>query len=145
MMIRDELKKYRDIFAGEIRDHILPYWIKNVLDPDRRDWFGEVDLEGRPIKEADKGCVLITRILWTFSAAARGFEDEYYLDLARATYEIVETQFADRDHRGYFMSVSAGGQPVDAGSEPAAAVESPGTGGSGHGFAEPCGSPGRTS
>lgn len=112
-MIQDELKKYRDIFAGEIRDHILPYWMKNVLDRDRRDWFGEVDLEGHPIKEADKGCVLITRILWTFSAAARVFEDECYLDLARATYEIVEKQFADRDHRGYFMSVSASGKPVD--------------------------------
>jgi mannobiose 2-epimerase len=112
-MDQSELKRYRAIFEKEIRENILPFWIKFGVDRARGGFHGEVDLSGTPIKTANKACVLITRILWTFSAAARVFDDPDYRDLAKRAFDVVDHSFADSKYGGYYMQLSYDCKPLD--------------------------------
>ena len=62
------------VLISGIRSHlekkILPFWEK-LADPEWGGYYGYVDKELRLMPEADKGCILNSRILWTFSTAAR--------------------------------------------------------------------------
>ena len=61
------------MFTEEIRAHlerkILPFWEK-LTDGEHGGFYGYMDEDLTLRREADKGCILNSRILWTFSAAA---------------------------------------------------------------------------
>src|SRR5690606_18132645 len=57
---------------------------------------------------------LTSRILWTFSAAARRYpENAVYREMARRAYDDLRERFADREHGGYLWSVTVDGRPDD--------------------------------
>ena len=103
------------MLANELREHlagkILPFWEK-LKDDAHGGFYGYVDKELNVVREADKGCILHSRILWTFSTAAclKGFEDcRAYADWA---YEALR-MFEDREHGGVYWSVTFDGKPAD--------------------------------
>ena len=112
-MKQSDLIKYRTIFETEVRENILPFWIKHGVDQERGGFHGEVDLAGNPIKTANKACVLVTRILWTFAAAARVFDDQEYRVLAKRAYDMINCSFSDREYGGYYMQLSYDCKPVE--------------------------------
>ena len=71
----------------ELLNNILPYWMNNMLDHDNGGFFGRIDGNEKLHKQADKGAVLNTRILWTFSAAYRVFKQPEYLNIAKRAFE----------------------------------------------------------
>ena len=59
-------------FKNEIKvelNEILSYWEKNSVDVEKGGFYGAVDVNNAPNTQADKGLILNSRILWTFSAA----------------------------------------------------------------------------
>ena len=62
----------------ELTTNILPYWEK-LYDPHYGGYYGRVTGKEELIPEAPKGAVLQSRILWTYSAAARILKDKRYL------------------------------------------------------------------
>ena len=98
-----------------VREHletkILPFWEK--LKDDRYGGFcGYVDEALRADPKADKGCILNSRILWTFSEAARVTEKEEYRPYADHAYAFLK-RFLDPVNGGVYWSLTYDGKPQD--------------------------------
>ena len=90
---------------------ILPFWEK-LTDWDRGGWYGYVDKDLNVHLDAHKGCILNSRVLWTFATAARVLGDDKYMEYARHALRFME-RFEDHDLGGVFWSVTAEGKPLD--------------------------------
>ena len=103
------------MLQNECREHltekILPFW-ERLKDDAHGGFYGYVDKELTLYPEADKGCILNSRILWTFSTAARLLKSDEYRAYADWAYRAVD-MFEDREHGGVYWSVTYDGQPAD--------------------------------
>ncbi len=85
--------------------NILNFWTSNAVDEEFGGFSGEVDAAGKIVSGADKGLVLNTRILWSFSAAYNFLKDEKYLLLAHRAYDYLTRHFWDKENEGLFWAV----------------------------------------
>ena len=83
-----------------------------MIDEARGGYYGRRDGCDKLEEKADKGVILNTRILWTFSHAARVFSDEYRPFADRA-YAYLMRYFVDRQHGGVYWMVDSEGNPVN--------------------------------
>ncbi len=90
---------------------ILPFW-ENLADAVSGGYYGYVDKALNVHKDADKGCILNSRILWTFSTAARILEDDRLRAYADWAYDFL-SRFEDPAHGGVYWSVTHDGLPKD--------------------------------
>lgn len=97
--------------AAHLRECILPFWQK-LIDRENGGFYGLVQEDLTLEKTAMKGCILNSRILWTFSTAARICGDEGYLPYARQAFEFMQA-FEDRERGGVYWSVTYDGKPID--------------------------------
>jgi len=109
----NELSNYSEIFMKELHENILAFWMKFGIEKEGHGFYGAADLKGNPVLKAPKSCVLNARILWTFSEAAIMFDNKQYADIADKAFRVLEEDFADKKHGGYFMSIDAENQPLD--------------------------------
>lgn len=98
----------------ELRQNILPFWLKYTRDRERGGFYGEIRNDLTIKKNAPRGALLTARILWTFSAAYRRFQDPAYLEMARWAYDDLLAHFWDKEFGGLYWQVSADGTPMDA-------------------------------
>ena len=103
------------MFSSEIRHHlentVIPFW-KSMKDNNFGGFFGLMD-DGLQLHcEADKGCILNSRILWFFSTAARVLDREDLRAYADHAYRFMD-RFTDPVHGGMFWSVTFDGKPAD--------------------------------
>ena len=96
----------------ELTRNILPYWIQ-LRDRKYGGYYGRVTGKEELIKEAPKGAVLQSRILWTFSAAARVLRDTQYLPHATYAKDFLLEKMYDREYGGVFWSVDHKGNLAD--------------------------------
>ena len=68
---------------------ILSFWSSKAIDNRNGGFIGRIDHSGKKDWEAQKGVVLNTRILWTFSAAYRITGMQKYREIADRAYEEV--------------------------------------------------------
>ena len=101
----------RTEIEAELLQHILPFW-KGLRDEQNGGYIGRVDFDLTRHPEADKGCILNSRILWFFSEAYMLLKDERLLYEAYHAYEMLR-RMTDEDHGGVFWSVHFDGQPAD--------------------------------
>ncbi len=97
--------------ALHLNKTILPFWEK-LADWERGGFFGYVDHDLTVRREAHKGCILNSRILWTFATAARVTGDQAYLTCARHALDFM-AKFEDAARGGVFWSVTPDGEPLD--------------------------------
>lgn len=95
----------------ELRENILPFWLKHARDRERGGFQGLIDQEMNVWKEAPRGALLTSRILWTFSAAYRAYRDPEYLEMARWAYRDLMDNFRDREFGGLYWSISVDRKP----------------------------------
>jgi mannobiose 2-epimerase len=96
----------------ELKENILPFW-QNMADEENGGFYGEADFYGNLNKTADKGCILNSRILWTFSAAYRVFGDDAYKACARRARDFLSSAFLDTAHGGLYWLVDHTGKALD--------------------------------
>ncbi len=96
---------------AHLENKILPFW-KNLKDDEYGGFFGYMDEDLLTDRKADKGCILNSRILWTFSTAALMSGREDLKECARHAYEFTG-RFLDREHGGVYWSVTYDGKPAD--------------------------------
>ncbi|MBR1820292.1 MAG: AGE family epimerase/isomerase [Clostridia bacterium] len=96
----------------ELVDHIIPFW-KGLRDDLGGGYIGLVDFDLARHPEADKGCILNSRILWFFSEAYRTLGNASLLDEARHAYEMLK-RMTDATHGGVFWALRADGAVADA-------------------------------
>lgn len=106
------LETYRTRIEAELRENILPFWMANSLDEVHGGFYGEVSNDLTVDRDAPKGALLTARILWTFAAAYRRYQEAAYLAMARRAYTTLLATFWDPVHGGLYWRVAADGAPL---------------------------------
>jgi len=94
------------------RENILTFW-QHMTDKENGGFYGEADFYGNIKKTSDKGCILNSRILWTFSAAYRLFGDNAYRDCAAHAKNFLTSAFLDKENGGLYWLVDHTGKAVN--------------------------------
>lgn len=103
-MLANELERH-------LREKILPFWEK-LADEEHGGFYGWVDKDLLVNPKAHKGCILNSRILWTFATATRILGDGHYLPFAQRAYDFLQ-RFWDEPNGGVYWSVTHDGRPLD--------------------------------
>ena len=65
----------KEEIGAHLEQKILPFW-ERLKDETYGGYYGYMDEDMKLDRKADKGCILNSRILWTFATAARELERE---------------------------------------------------------------------
>ena len=98
----------RKMLTGQL----LPFW-QALRDEEHGGYYGYMDFDLRLDRQAEKGCILNSRILWFFSEAAMTTGDQSLTPYARHAYDFPRERCLDREQGGVYWSVSYDGQPLD--------------------------------
>lgn len=110
--LENEKRKFRNEMSQEL-ESILNYWIKNSIDNENGGFIGKVDGNDKTYPKADKGLVLNSRILWTFSAAYIHNPKPEYKMMADRAYTYLMKYFWDKKNGGGYWSVDYLGKPKE--------------------------------
>ena len=102
---------FREEIRAQLEEKILPFWMK-LKDGENGGFYGYMGNDLAVDRTADKGCILNSRILWTFSTAARQLNSAEYRLYADHAMEFFR-RFEDPEHGGVYWSVTCGGKPAD--------------------------------
>ncbi|MEP6746401.1 MAG: AGE family epimerase/isomerase [Bacteroidota bacterium] len=108
----ERLHSFKKELEAELED-ILAYWMKYDTDEQFGGFTGRVDQFNNADLYADKGSVLNSRILWTFSAAYHRTKNIVYLQYAARAYHYFINHFIDKKYGGVYWSVNYKGDPAD--------------------------------
>jgi len=98
-------------FKNELLNNIIPYW-SNLLG-DGNSFPGRIDGHEGIHMEAPKSAVMVFRMLWAFSSAARVADSSKALECAHKVYSWATKHFVDSENGGVFWSLNADGSPLD--------------------------------
>ena len=102
----------KDEFSEELAS-LLDFWSSKGMDNTHGGFLGKIDHYGQVHLKANKGCILNTRILWTFSSAFRATKDERYELMAQRAFVYIKDHFWDKDLGGLFWELDYVGNPAD--------------------------------
>jgi cellobiose epimerase len=102
IMPLQKLEALKSEVKDELVINILPFWMTKMIDAENGGFYGRIDGSGNVYKDADKGCVLNARILWTFSSAYRIIKNPDYLKTAHRAKEYLFKYFIDNEYGGVF-------------------------------------------
>lgn len=111
-MAYESLKIYKREVEEEVINNILPFWISNTLDKENGGFYNYITNDLKINKLSDKGSVLQSRILWTFSQAYRIYKNPEYLKIARIAYDYLIEYFIDHEYYGVYWLINYKGEPV---------------------------------
>lgn len=113
---KDSLLLSKEQFRTEMKtelENILSYWIKNAIDQENGGFIGKIDGNDVKYPKADKGLVLNSRILWTFSAAYIHNPKPEFKMMAQRAYTYLMKYFWDNKNGGGYWSVDYQGNPKE--------------------------------
>lgn len=95
-----------------LTDTIIPFW-RGLKDEENGGYYGYVNFDLAVDKQAEKGCILNSRILWFFSTAATVLQDPLLLGDAKHAYAFLTDHCMDKEYGGVYWSVNADGSVQD--------------------------------
>lgn len=96
----------------ELTEHILPFW-NRLEDTEHGGFYGFMDHDLNLDKNAEKGVILHSRILWFYSNCYLVLKDGECLKKAAGCYDFMVKYCFDRENGGVYWSVNADGSPKD--------------------------------
>ena len=97
---------------AHLTDCILPFW-KKLRDDEHGGFYGQVNYNLELNKQADKGAILNSRILWFFSNAYLTLGDKSCLEYAKHAYEFLKKAFLDKERGGLYWSADYKGEALE--------------------------------
>jgi len=91
---------------------LLPFW-EGLKDEEYGGFYGYMGYDLALDKEAVKGCILNSRILWFFSNAYLTLGDEKALPYARHAFLFLKEHCMDKENGGVYWSLTYDGKPED--------------------------------
>ena len=88
-------------FEKELKS-VLSFWSEKAIDKKTGQFYGEMDHYGTPEPDANKGIIMYSRILWTFSAACRFYKNNDYKQYADIARSFIENHFLDKKNGGVY-------------------------------------------
>jgi mannobiose 2-epimerase len=113
MELRVRLERLAHGMSQELEHNILPFWLR-LEDRDHGGHYGAMDLSGRIEPRSPKAAVFVSRLLWTLSQVGSAKGDQACLAQASRTKRFLLDHVRDRQHGGFFWSVSHEGSPLEA-------------------------------
>ena len=110
--MEDLLQQYKEDLEKELYS-ILDFWQRNTIDKDHGGFYGKLNNENTIFRNAPKGSVLNSRILWSFSAAFNLTQNKDYLITAERAFKYLRDFFVDKDFGGVYWSVDYKGKSLD--------------------------------
>lgn len=105
------MAKLTEQVCNALTERIIPFW-KGLRDDENGGYIGQVDFDLTRRPEADKGCILNSRILWFFSEASMSLGDASLLDEARHAYEMLK-RMTDTVNGGVYWALRPDGTVAD--------------------------------
>ena len=102
----------RNELSAEL-DSILDYWKEFSPDDEHGGFVGRRDHYNKLIPKANKGIILNTRLLWTFSAIGNFKRDKNTVEFAVRAYNYLKDYFQDSKNGGVFWELDYTGKPVN--------------------------------
>ncbi|WBL24931.1 AGE family epimerase/isomerase [Zunongwangia sp. HGR-M22] len=93
--------------------NIVNYWKENSLDIENDGFIGRRDHFNKPDFNADKGVILNTRLLWTFSRIANFKPDFSTEKEADRAFEYLKHYFKDAEFGGVYWVLDYQGNPLN--------------------------------
>ncbi len=112
MDLAGRLGALRDAMERDLRENVLPFWIREGVDERHGGFRGYVSDDGVPSPLAPKGGVLCARILWTYAAALRRTGEEAHRRMADRAYAYLRDRFFDPEHGGTYWMLDHAGRPL---------------------------------
>lgn len=112
------LRELQDEFHQEL-ESIVNWWLEYSVDNEHGGFYGEVDSNNQPKRNATKGIILNARILWFFSEVAARYQLEKNpkahecSSIAKRAYDYILRCFFDEEHGGFYWELDAQGNPVN--------------------------------
>lgn len=104
------------MFAEEIKselvNHIIPFWSK-LEDNENGGFYGFMDSNLKLDKNAPKGVILHSRILWFYSNCYLTLKDKACLEKARHAFDFMYKYCVDREFGGVYWLMNADGTVAD--------------------------------
>lgn len=97
---------------NELVNHIIPFWNK-LEDKEKGGFYGFMDSDLKLDKNADKGVILHSRILWFYSNCYLVLKDGECLEKARHAFEFMRDYCVDREYGGVYWMMKANGEVAD--------------------------------
>lgn len=98
-------------FEKELQN-VLSFWSTKAIDKKSGQFYGEIDHYGTPESKANKGIIMYSRILWTFSAACRFYQNQNYKKYADIARSFIEEHFFDKRNGGVYWETDCNGSVV---------------------------------
>ena len=106
----------KKMFVTEIKEHLvndlIPFW-QGLKDEENGGFYGYLSYDLKLDKNAVKGCILNSRILWFFSNAYMLLGDPSLLESATHAYQFLKDYCVDNEFGGVFWSLAYDGTPED--------------------------------
>lgn len=106
------LTQWRSDVQQEAHD-LLAWWMQHMSDRERGGFFGQMKGDGTLMPDADRGMVMLARVLWTFSEAGHLYGNPAYRVAADQACDYLLEYGWDKVYGGIFWSLDAQGQPVE--------------------------------
>lgn len=104
---------FKDEIQSELEKHIIPFWNK-LCDNEKGGFYGEMDsVDLKVNKDAPKGVILHSRILWFYSNCYLTLRRKEYLEKAKHCYEFLSKYAVDRENGGVYWMLNADGSVND--------------------------------
>lgn len=110
MILPQKLQEINLEMSRELSERILPFWMERAVDYEHEGFYGRIANDLKVYREAEKGCILNSRILWTFASAYRMLKNEAYLAIAKRAFEYLLNYFWDEQYAGLFFMVDFRGR-----------------------------------
>jgi cellobiose epimerase len=112
-MMNQEIIHLSSEMQSELIQNILPFWMNQMVDNEFGGFYGRIDGYGNQIRGTEKGGILNSRILWTFSAAYRHLKDQSYRHMAERAKDAILSCFFDEKYGGTYWTITSDGKPLD--------------------------------
>ena len=106
------MEKISVLAKRHLENVIIPFW-KGLHDDAFGGYYGYLGYDLSLDKEAEKGCILHSRILWFFSESAMALGREDLKNEADHAFEFIEKNCIDKENGGIFWSMTFDGKPLD--------------------------------
>jgi mannobiose 2-epimerase len=91
--------------------------MSHAVDHERGGFYGEITNDLTVRRDAPRGALLTSRILWTYSAAYRRYKDTAYLAMADWAYKDLVHRFWDETYGGLYWMVGVDGTLIRPGKQ----------------------------
>ena len=105
-------EKLKEEIKEHLTMHMIPFWT-SLIDEENGGFYGKVDDHLVVYKDAVKGCILNSRILWFFSNAYQLLGDSSLLESATHAYRFLINQMLDKENGGVYWALNFDGSISD--------------------------------